>query len=108
MVINKSKQYIKDYKKIIIKKHFINEQIRIKNIENLIISSKNMHDLLENPYKVIYHIEAKKGSLKEYYTARINDKLRLVMKPNGEYPYETINIEEIEFINIDDKHYGEG
>lgn len=67
-----------------------------------------MHDLLENPYKVIYHIEAKKGSLKEYYTARINDKLRLVMKPNGEYPYETINIEKIEFINIDDKHYGEG
>lgn len=45
MVINKSKQYIKDYKKIIIKKHFVNEQIRIKNIENLIISSKNMHDL---------------------------------------------------------------
>ena len=108
MVISKSKQYIKDYKKIIINKHLDKEKLRINNIENLIISSINMKVLLNSPYKSIYHIEAKKGSLKEYYTARINEKLRLIMKPVGEYPYEIINIEEIEFINIDDKHYGEG
>lgn len=30
------------------------------------------------------------------------------MKPIGEYPYKKVEITEIEFINIDDKHYGEG
>ncbi len=30
------------------------------------------------------------------------------MKPIGEYPYNKIEIDEIEFINLDDKHYGEG
>ncbi len=108
MIINKSKQYLKDYKKNIINKHLLKEQIRINNIENLIISVSNMKMLLTNPYKNIYHIEQKSGKLKEYYTARINDKLRLIMKPIGNYPYDVLNIEGIEFINIDNKHYGEG
>lgn len=30
------------------------------------------------------------------------------MKPIGEYPYNNKMITEIEFIDIDDKHYGEG
>ena len=30
------------------------------------------------------------------------------MKPIGEYPYNNILIDKIEFIKIDDKHYGEG
>jgi hypothetical protein len=30
------------------------------------------------------------------------------MKPVGEYPYNNEEIIEIEFIEIDDKHYGEG
>lgn len=67
-----------------------------------------MKELLNNPFKTIYHIETKKGVLKKYYTARINEKIRLLMKPTGLYPYDTINIEEIEFVNIDEKHYGEG
>ena len=50
----------------------------------------------------------KSGNLKKLYTARINEKLRLIMKPIGEYSYDNISIEEIEFVTIDDKHYGEG
>ena len=30
------------------------------------------------------------------------------MKPEGEYPYDSLVIETIEFISIDNKHYGEG
>ena len=59
-------------------------------------------------HKIWSYIEQKKGNLKEYYTARINQKIRLIMKPIGSYPYNTLEITDIEFIDIDDKHYGEG
>lgn len=108
MIIKKTKVYEKSYKKLILDKHLTNEIERIRNIENIIISSKNLEDLVLNPYKEIYHIEQKKGALKEFYTARINDKIRLIMKPLGTYPYNRIEITEIEFLNIDNKHYGEG
>ena len=49
-----------------------------------------------------------KGNLKEIYTARINQKMRLCIKPIGEYPYNIVEITELEFLRIDDKHYGEG
>ena len=39
---------------------------------------------------------------------KINNKIRLQMKPVGVYPYNMIEIQEIEFIKIDDSHYGEG
>ena len=45
---------------------------------------------------------------KEFYTARINQKIRLFIKPVGEYPYNIIDIIELEFVSIDDSHYGEG
>lgn len=108
MIIIKSKQYIKSLKKYILDKHLKNEMLRISNIENLIISSSNLQDLVDNEYKNIYHIEQKKGPLKELYTARINSKIRLIMKPIGDYPYNKIEIESLEFIDIDTKHYGEG
>ena len=50
----------------------------------------------------------KKGDLKEIYTAKVNNKIRLYLKPEGEYPYDLVSIESIEFVKIDDKHYGEG
>lgn len=108
MVIHESSGYKKDYKKIIINKHMIKEKEKIDNIKNIILSSKNLSELLHNPYKNVYYITKKSGNLKEYYTARINNKLRLIMKPEGEYPYDSLVIETIEFISIDNKHYGEG
>ena len=79
-----------------------------KNIKNIILSSNNLQELLCSPYKNVYYITKKSSNLKEYYTARINSKLRLIMKPEGEYPYNNLTIDKIEFVSIDDKHYGEG
>ncbi len=106
MIITETSKYKKSYKKIL--KNKKKELERLENIKNLIISSDNLYVLLQSDYKNIYRIEKKKGNLNEYYTARLNEKLRLIMKPVGEYPYKEIEINEILFENIDNKHYGEG
>lgn len=67
-----------------------------------------MKDLLLNPLSKLYNIEKKSGDLKEIYTAFVNKKIRLYMKPIGSYPYNLIEIDIIEFQKIDDRHYGEG
>ena len=108
MVIHESSKYRQSYKKIILRKHMVNEEKNLVNFRTLISNVRNLKELMISPYKNIYHIEQKKGNLKEYYTARLNNKMRLIMKPIGEYPYNEIEIEEIEFIDIDNKHYGEG
>lgn len=108
MIINESTAYKKDYRKIIINKHMVKEQEKINNIKNIILISRSFHELLCSPYKDIYYITKKSGNLKEYYTARINSKLRLIMKPLGDYPYDNLLIDKIDFVSTDDKHYGEG
>ena len=108
MVIIKSKKYLKDYDKIIKRKNLLKEEERIIDIEKVINAFNNMQELFASPYKNIYNFEQKKENLKEIFTVRINHKLRLVLKPIIEYPYNYIEIEEIEFVNIDDSHYGEG
>lgn len=100
-----SKQYKKSYKKIIMNKHLEEEKERLQRIIDLILNEKNMYTLMLNNYSKIYNIEKKEGNLKEYYTARLNSKIRLVMKPIGDYPYSLIQIEEIELIEINDRHY---
>ena len=106
--ISKTKTYERDLRKKIITKHKINEFLKITHIESLIKSSDNMYKLLNSPLAKIYGIAKKSGNLKEIYTADLNKKIRLYMKPEGEYPYDLISIESIEFVKIDDKHYGEG
>ena len=84
------------------------EEIVIEKIENLILSVNNLKELMLSRYRNVYNINQKKGNLREIFTVDINSKLRLRMKPIGNYPYNEIEIEEIEFVEIDDKHYGEG
>lgn len=108
MKIIKDKTYLKDYKKKIVYKHLNKEIERIKDIEDLILDSPNLKLLIQNPLRLIYGIEQKNGGLKEIYTAEINRKIRLYMKPLGEYPYNIMEIKEIEFLKIDNKHYGDG
>ena len=106
MNIIESPRYKRSYKKVL--KNRPKEVERLENIKNVILSSENLHRLLLSEYKNVYHIEKKNGNLKEYYTARLNEKIRLLMKPLGSYPYKEIEIEEIVFEDIDDTHYGEG
>ena len=72
------------------------------------IQSKNMKELMLNPLSIVYNIEKKTGNLKEIYTAKINQKLRMYIRPVGKYPYILEEIVEIELEQIDDKHYGDG
>ena len=107
MIIHYSSRYQKDYKKLV-KKHMIDEINNIEKIKNVIVSSNNLHELFLNPYSKIYGFSQKHGNLKEIITARVNSKIRLWMMPIGEYPYDYISIVEIEMIEIDESHYGEG
>lgn len=106
--IIKTKNYERDLRKKILSKHKFNELERITHIESLIKSSSNMQKLINSSLAKIYDIKKKNGDLKEIYTAKVNDKIRLYMRPCGEYPYNLVSIESIEFVKIDDKHYGEG
>lgn len=83
------------------------ELANIYSIEYLIRKSPNFKSLMDNPESKLYNITKKKGDLKDIYTAYVNKKIRLYIKPCGDYPYNLVEIEKIEFIKIDDKHYGE-
>lgn len=67
-----------------------------------------MKKLMLNPLARVYNINKKSGILKEIYTANVNKKIRMYIKPIGEYPYKLEEIVEIELEQIDDRHYGEG
>ena len=108
MKIIKTKNYIKDIQKKIIGKHKVKEKETIDAIEELMIQCKSMKELMLNPLSIVYNITKKTGNLKEIYTARINSKLRMYIRPLGNYPYNLEEIVEIELEQIDDRHYGEG
>lgn len=108
MTIIKTSKYKKDLQKKIRNKHKKTEEETIEKIENLMIQSENMMKLMLNPLSRVYNIEKKKENLKQFYTARINQKLRMYIKPIGEYPYQLENIVEVELVEIDEKHYGDG
>lgn len=108
MQIIKTKTYIKDLQKKIKNNYKKKEQETIEAIEELMIQSKNMQEVMINPLSIVYNIEKKQGYLKEIYTANINMKLRMYIKPIGEYPYKLEEIVEVELREIDDQHYGEG
>ena len=51
--------------------------------------------------------------MNDIYTARVNSKIRMYIKPTGQYPYileDIIEIQliEIQLIEIDEQHYGDG
>lgn len=107
MKIIESSKYKRDLKKLE-KKHMIKEINNINEICDFIIIFNNMKELLSNELCKIYGIEKKKGNLKEIYTARVNNKIRMYIQPVGNYPYNLEEIEIVELEKIDDKHYGEG
>lgn len=105
MQIIESSKYKRDFKKLK-KKHLDKEINNINEIIDFISIFSNMKELLSNDLCKIYGIEKKKGNLKEIYTAEVNKKIRMYIRPVGEYPYDLEQIEIVELIEIDDKHYG--
>ena len=108
MNIIESDKYKKSYKKLI--KNNKEEVDRIENIKMFLISKKTLHDVMMDPWHNIYHIHELKETRHEY-SAKIsnsNNKLRLIMKPVGNYPYNTIEITDIEFYDLDNYHYKRG
>lgn len=107
MKLIETSRYKRDYKSEIIKKNKYKEKNEIDDIKTFLISKSTLYDVMADPLHFVYNIRKKNGDLKEYYTADINSKMRLFLKPLGEYPYNIIEIEEIELYKIDNHHYGE-
>lgn len=105
MNIIESDKYKKSYKKII--KKSSREKEKIENIKNLLISKLTLHDVMIDPLHNIYHIEQLLHNRHDY-SARVNNKIRLIMIPVGNYPYNTIEITDIIFEDIDNYHYERG
>ena len=103
MIIIESKAYKKTEKKVL--KGKPRELEKLENIKNIMISYNNLHELMLSSFKNIYDIRQKHGDLKEIYSASLNGNIRLLFKPCGTYPYNEIEIVEVEFIEINDKHY---
>ena len=103
MNIIESKAYKKTERKIL--KNKGRELEKLDNIKNAIIVSSNLHELLLSQFKFIYDIRKKTGDLKEIYSASLNNNIRLLFKPVGIYPYDEIEIIELEFLEINDTHY---
>ena len=76
MIVIESTKYKKSYDKLL--KNKVKEQDRINDIIGLLRVSNNLHSVLLNPYKIIYHIEQKKGNLKELYTANCGVNLKMI------------------------------
>lgn len=108
MKLIETSKYKRDYKDEILKKHKTEEQNEIEDIKTFLISKDTLQDVINDPLCPVYNIRKKKGNLKQYYTADVNRKMRLFLKPIGKYPYNTIEISEIELSSIDNHHYGEG
>ncbi|MGN1326792.1 MAG: hypothetical protein ACI4VQ_01735 [Clostridia bacterium] len=108
MKIIKTSKYKSNLQKKIIKKHLRREEHTIEAIEELIMQSRTMQELMLNPLSRVYNINKKNGVLKEIYTANVNNKIRMYIKPIGIYPYNLNEIIEVELEEIDDHHYGEG
>ena len=108
MNIIESDNYKKSYKKLL--KTGVREKERIENIKNLLISKKTLHDVMIDPLQNVYHIEQLTGNRHEY-SARLNNsnnKIRLIMKPVGNYPYNIMEITDIIFDDVDNYHYERG
>lgn len=94
-------------KKKLEQKHMQEETDNLFTITTSIVNSNNLDNLLNSNIAHYFHIELKKNDKKLLLTARLNRKIRLIMQPIGEYPYNTLKIVEIEFIKIDNHHYGD-
>ena len=105
MNIIESSKFKKSYKKIIIGKHLEKEKENLNKILIIIQNTSNLQNLMNSKYQQRYHIRQKEGNLKEYISASLSQRVRLILKPIASLPYNYLEIEDIEFVEINDEHY---
>ena len=82
MKIIKSKNYIKDIQKKIKNKHMKKELETITKIEELMINTNNMKELILNPFSKVYRIEKKERRFKRNIHGTNKSKVKNVHKTN--------------------------
>lgn len=82
MKIIKNKKYIKDIQKKIINKHMKKELETINKIEELMINTENMKDLMLNPFSKVYKIEKKERKSERNIYSENKSKDKNVHKTN--------------------------
>lgn len=102
-----SSRYKKGIKKLK-KDHKIHEMEELEKFKLLIYSHSNLQEVKDNPLSKHFSFEKKSGNLSDIYTAHLGSKIRVWVKPIGERPYKLTEIDSVQFVQIDDKHYGDG
>lgn len=105
MNIIETSKYKKTYKKIIIDKHLSKEKEVLNIVLGIIELYPNLQSLMNSLYQSKYDIRQKEGNLKEYISVSINQRIRLIIKPISELPYNYIEIVDIELVEVNDDHY---
>lgn len=100
-------RYKRDIKKLE-KDHKNYELEELEKFKLLIYNHSNLQEVIEDPLTRHFKLEQKSGNLAGIYTAHLNSKIRLWIKPVGEKPYKLKEIDTIQLVQVDDKHYGEG
>lgn len=80
MKIIKTSGYKKDFQKKIKNKHKKNEEEIINKIEELLIQSNNMKELMINPLSVVYNIEKKNRKFKRNIYCKNQSKIKNLYK----------------------------
>lgn len=100
-------RYKRDIKKLR-KDHRSNELEELEKFKLLIYNHSNFQEVMDDPLTKHFRLEQKSGNLKGIYTIHLNSKMRLWIIPVGKQPYKLVEIDTLKFVQVDDKHYGEG
>ena len=75
--IIKTKAYTKDYRTKLKNKHMNKEMILLEKIEQFLISSESMKDVMQDSLHIIYNIEKKKRGFERVLYCKIKSKIKI-------------------------------
>lgn len=108
MNLTKDKTYMKSVEKKLVNKHKIKEYKKLLRIEEFLIEEDNLKTASLNHIWNMYGFEQLKGNDSNKFTAKLNSKIRVVIIPKYNEPYNYIETVNLKMVEIDDHHYKEG
>lgn len=75
--IIKTKAYTKDYGAKLKNKHMNREMIILEKIEQFLISSESMKEVMQDSLHIIYNIEKKKREFKRVLYSKVESKVKI-------------------------------